>query len=314
MMCLKPITLQNKSSLYKSVHSIQVPCGKCLECLQQYQNNWFVRFYFESLSHSKCVFFTLTYAPDKVPTLVDANGEVYLTVYKKHVQDWLKRIRHVISQSFKYFITSEYGPRTNRPHLHGVFFGLNQKDIHNALYDWQVKFGFTQSRDINILDKADVTNSLRYIAKYCNKVDYENPHVNKRKVFPTFHLISKGLGEVFVDDFKDYILNRHGYKGDEFYHQLFERNRIDINGYKYSLPRYYKTKIYGEKSLLSSKYADYVARRNDELYNQRISQIQAENLTDSAFRILDMQDRHADSAKISKLAQRQVKFYNNSKL
>ncbi len=114
-MCLSPITLKNKSSPYKPVHSILVPCGKCVECLQNYQNSWFVRFYFEAISHTKAVFFTLTYRPESVPELVDNNGVVYRTVYKKHLQDWLKRIRHKIDKTFKYFITSEYGPKTYRP-------------------------------------------------------------------------------------------------------------------------------------------------------------------------------------------------------
>lgn len=114
-MCLSPITLKNKSSPFKPIHSILVPCGKCVECLQNYQNSWFVRFYFEAISHTKAVFFTLTYRPETVPELVDDCGVVYRTVYKKHLQDWLKRIRHKFDKSFKYFITSEYGPKTFRP-------------------------------------------------------------------------------------------------------------------------------------------------------------------------------------------------------
>lgn len=108
-MCLKPITLRNKSSPYKSVHSIQVPCGKCEECLQSYQNSWFVRFYFEFQSHTKAVFFTLTYNEKSVPTLISEDGEIYRTVYKAHLQEWIKRLRTRVSQKFKYFVTSEYG-------------------------------------------------------------------------------------------------------------------------------------------------------------------------------------------------------------
>lgn len=114
-MCFKPITLRNNTSPFKPVHSIQVPCGKCEDCLRQYQNSWFVRFYFEAREHSSNIFFTLTYSPESVPTLVDSNGEIFLSVYKKHLQDWLKRFRHKCKKDFKYFITSEYGPSTLRP-------------------------------------------------------------------------------------------------------------------------------------------------------------------------------------------------------
>lgn len=75
----------------------------------------------ESKEHANNVFFTLTYAPYSVPTLVDDNGEIFLSVYKKHLQDWLKRFRHKCSKDFKYFITSEYGPSSFRPTITAFF-------------------------------------------------------------------------------------------------------------------------------------------------------------------------------------------------
>lgn len=306
-MCLKPITLRNKSSPYKSVHSIQVPCGKCVECLQSYQNSWFVRFYYEFLDHDKAVFFTLTYNNESVPTLVDDDGVVYYTVYKQHLQSWIKRLRTRTDKKFKYFITSEYGPKTFRPHYHGVFFGLSKNDIFTTLIDWQNTFGFTQSRDVLLSDSADVVNTSRYIAKYCSKQEFEYSESSK-KVYPTFHLISKGLGVSYVDKNKYFILKNKDIES------IISRSELNLNGYKYQLPRYYKDKIYGQKTRLRIKLSDYLVKRNDELHNAQLSQIQSENSHDSAYRIYDMQNRHADSSKTSKFTERHVRFYNKSKL
>lgn len=115
-MCLQPFSKQVRSNPHSPVYSIQVPCGKCIECLKQYQNSWIVRLFTEALQHPNMLFFTLTYNADTVPELVTQDGLIVRSVYKKHVQDWLKRFRrnyeraNGVIKEFKYFITSEYGP------------------------------------------------------------------------------------------------------------------------------------------------------------------------------------------------------------
>ena len=128
MACVKPITIMVKSNPFRRPYSISVPCGKCFQCLKNYQNQWMLRLAEEAKCHSRLLFFTLTYRENSneygkrtVPCYVDSKtGEVYRTVRKKHVQDWLKRFRTNLKRagkdiSFKYFITSEYGPTTLRP-------------------------------------------------------------------------------------------------------------------------------------------------------------------------------------------------------
>lgn len=117
----------------------------------KYQNDWSVRIY-EHLEHvGKGLFVTLTYREkvvyrdfknkypyesknmplppiQTVPRVIDPEtGEVYRTVYKKQIQDALKRFREYrrkngLLKPFSYFITAEYGPRTLRPHYHAIFF------------------------------------------------------------------------------------------------------------------------------------------------------------------------------------------------
>lgn len=173
--------------------------------------------------------------------------------------------------------------------------------------DWQENFGYTQSRDVNLSDSADLVNTSRYIAKYCNKLDMENPDAST-KVLPTFHLISKGLGLDKLQEIKDYILKSKDLE------EMLKRSKICINGFYYNLPKYYKDKIFGTKSLLRVRLADYLAKRNDKLYLEQLSQLQSENPNDSAFRIYDVQTAHDNTSKAEKLRERQLRFYNKSQI
>ena len=51
-MCYCPITIKNNSKLYRPLVSkdlIKVPCGRCRECHEHKENDWFVRIYYEFL-------------------------------------------------------------------------------------------------------------------------------------------------------------------------------------------------------------------------------------------------------------------------
>lgn len=180
------------------------------------------------------------------------------TVRKKDVQDWLKRGRISLQRKYpdifnvgqnprqkrtwidfsgishdypscsltptvKYFISSEYGPRTFRPHLHGCMFGVTYEEFRDCFAnDWQKNFG---SIDFQVLDSS--RGGISYIAKYCSKGMYEHPYCSKDffyhssglefhsdqyeyclrdfgvdapLVSKTFHLISKGLGVSYCFD------------------------------------------------------------------------------------------------------------------
>lgn len=113
-MCLNPLTIK-VSTPYLNKH-IQIPCGKCIQCLKNYQNGWMVRMFYESTQHTKISFATLTYSPKHVPKVIDTlTGEVHLSLCKSHFQLALKRFRRHIdyynkSLKFKYFVCGEYGP------------------------------------------------------------------------------------------------------------------------------------------------------------------------------------------------------------
>lgn len=120
-----------------------------------------------------------------------------------------------LTKTFKYFITSEYGPRTHRPHYHGVLFGVTYEEFERFFAtDWVDNFG---SIDYSAYDST--RGGMTYLSKYCSKGGYEHPYCRKDFFFPggefhsrryedslkdfgvdvalvdpTFHLISKGVG------------------------------------------------------------------------------------------------------------------------
>lgn len=89
---------------------IQLPCGKCIGCIQDRAEAWSVRCVHESSLHLHSCFATLTYA-DNPQTLV-----------KSDLQRFFKRLRKD-GHSFRYFACGEYGSRSRRPHYHCLFFG-----------------------------------------------------------------------------------------------------------------------------------------------------------------------------------------------
>lgn len=131
-----------------------------------------------------------------------------------------------LTKSFKYFVTSEYGPQTFRPHYHGVCFGFTYDEFKRYIADdWETK-GYGHC-DFSVL--RPTAGALTYISKYCSKGNYEHPlccrdfiyppredgsipeyhslhyelsvatfGVDKALVQPTFHLISKGIGACYA--------------------------------------------------------------------------------------------------------------------
>lgn len=269
-MCTDPRHIRVTSKL-QGTHWYKVPCGKCCECKKKYQNDWMVRMSYEATMWPKLCFVTLTYRDEDIPnyTFKDCPDEHYLTLHKKHVQDWTKAMRTDLSRKrgndfkFKYFICGEYGTQgTKRPHYHGLFFGLSREDMMPYLGKWYNDYGIYKAYDIPVLSGKDVGCVTRYVAKYCSKGIFENPFVALGLVDPAFRLVSKGLGECYVSRYKDYHLCRdfprfdperprkplrYRKASETFLKEVIKRSHCLCGNYYYGLPKYYKTKIFYEK-------------------------------------------------------------------
>lgn len=335
-MCINPRILHYKGQFWQTestignAKTIQVPCGKCIECKIQYQNHWYIRLYEESKQHKHFIFFTLTYKESAVPFYVDKEtGVVHRSVHPQHVQCWIKRFRtryvrsYGNSANFKYFITSEYGPRTLRPHLHGVLLGLSRHESAPLFNEWRKLYGFVNVRYVSSIDVRNRQNKIRYITKYCSKGEYENPKVNLGLVHKTFHLISKRIGYGYIDRMRKWHLQspfrRLNSKLDynvDYLDSIIDKRFYHLNGFRYSLPRYYKTKIYGEQSRLSTAIANRIQSRLDDAYNTELEQLQAErNCTFiEADNILRLRETQLHNQRYRKAKERYEAFLNKSQL
>lgn len=264
MCCYHPLEFCDPRS-----HEVRkVPCGKCIGCLQDYQNSWKIRISDElKAAGYKGVYCTLTYDPACACAVDDAvdqeSGEWFgscdeyckltpfdvmhdrhriLSVNKKHCQSWIKRSRRRMeydigeTKKFFYFLTSEYGPNTLRPHYHAIFIGLDVKDFekyflgdwaHQYILKYYKKSGsdrifngkryFKSIKNVHYKGNVDYEQIVfdsgkspdacaDYVSKYCSKGFFENPRVSRGYVDKSFHLVSKGLGYSAVDSLRKHIL------------------------------------------------------------------------------------------------------------
>lgn len=159
-MCYNPVKVSTESRMryYSSGQSLVkanniVPCGKCAQCVNQKQTEWFVRTKAECASTlsqgGKVLFLTFTYREEDVPLytwdyfkgildIFDITGltpqerptNCFMAFDHRHFRNYLKSVRKVFeragfTKSFKYIICSEYGTDihcTQRPHYHVLFF------------------------------------------------------------------------------------------------------------------------------------------------------------------------------------------------
>lgn len=231
-MCLYPIRIKNPALDGRAlVHPfIDVPCGKCPECLSKRRQEWVLRCKLEYQYCVSCLCLTLTYDEANVTPELD----------KTHIQKFLKRFRYYLQdkRSIKYYIVGEYGDNFGRPHWHCILFNAVLKDdfdlyrIINKLWPYGIWY-----RGDN--KGAAYSYCMKYMLKDVLN-DEEKPIV----------LISKGLGLSYLTEKN----KRWHLKHNDFSVTTFD-------GCKAVLPRYLRLKLFdGNESLMSFWYGIYVER------------------------------------------------------
>lgn len=232
-MCLFPLTMKVRTNHLGS-YQMKVPCGKCMECRKEQQDNWTTRIYQELLGcQGKAIFVTLTYNEQSVPR-VEYEGKEYLSLNKRDVQNWIKRYRIRQEREFllqrrynknihppktlKYFLCGEYGCVTHRPHYHMIIFNFTEKDFLPLKIDWETNYGFTRVDPIQMPlngTSKSFYNVSSYVGKYAVKGLFENPLAqnqtqivdgkkytikNSSILNPSFRQCSKGLGISYITE------------------------------------------------------------------------------------------------------------------
>lgn len=211
--------------------SIAIPCGRCVQCLKQYSQEWCGRILAECDRHEENCFLTLTY------------GQAPISVEKREIQLFIKRLRKEVGE-LRYFACGEYGSLRGRPHYHAIIFGWRPHDLEFFFKDksglplyksetvarvWQageeapgVKRGF--------ITVGDVTpDSALYVAKYMQKA---RPLNEGEK--PSFTLMSKrpiiGANKATQDLIRlcEYAAGGKSFKVPRAYVREVEKNGGDV--------------------------------------------------------------------------------------
>lgn len=210
---------------------ITVPCGKCNLCLKKRANQWFLRLFYELKTSTSAHFVTLTY--ETAPRSYNA----LKTCKKEDLQNYFKRLRQREkgNKYIKYYACSEYGSHTHRPHYHAIVF--NVREEKNLYRSWSVRGHY-----IGGVVVAPVNDQrMRYVTGYIEKkvgigaVDYDDR-------LPEFSRMSKNLGLYYT-------------KIATLHHSHTLNGFTQIGKRKFSLPRYYKQKMFPDKKTNFITYA-----------------------------------------------------------
>lgn len=265
MPCISPMSIRRKGSVESSASDrVTIPCGKCIGCLSRKRAEWSVRLYQELLSSETALFVTLTYDEENEPWCYrnyplsalpfkdaikeDDFSDRVPTLDKKGFTEWFKRFRwavnndpngnnrHSDDNGLRYFVTGEYGSKYGRPHYHMLLFNfpfeMSMVSKYRSFFiDFAQKY-IQDSWKQGHVEVGDVTGaSIFYTAKYC---------ITKSSVpstvAPVFTLMSRrpGIGYSYLSSS---IID---------YHKEGLKNYYLKDGFKVTLPRYYKDKIFNE--------------------------------------------------------------------
>ena len=228
--CITPFQVRDKITN----QWMALPCGKCPNCMKRRTSGWSFRLIKEGESSQTALFVTLTYDTKYVP--LTKNG--YMTLNKRDIQTYMKRLRKLSETKLKYYVCGEYGSKRDRPHYHMIIFNADAEKVERAWSEYRAGHGYIPFGSIFIgeVNEASIGYTLKYMQKPGKIPKHQNDDRQKE-----FSLMSKGLG-------KSYITNNM----IKYHHNdLLNRMYVPIKGgKKIAMPRYYKDKIYSETQKL----------------------------------------------------------------
>lgn len=214
MKCIKPVTLTN---------GLEVACSRCDNCQVNRRRTWVGRMILELSDHPAAAFVTLTYDEKHLPP----GG----SVWKKHVQLFLKRLRQEVNpRLLRYFAVGEYGTKSLRPHYHLILFGLYPTEGKVVQKCWMFGHSMTGTAEVR---------SIAYAGSYTMKKMYEKVEIKKLGLNPEFCLMSlkPGLGSGFL---ARAVKSLDGTQGTV---KSVELKTIRFDGKKYPIGRYLRSKL-----------------------------------------------------------------------
>lgn len=284
MACISPITAYRASTVNPSGKRslvfnraagfadlpVTIPCGMCIGCRIQRARSWALRCVHESKGHTFNSFVTLTYDDEHLPP----SG----SIEKSILQLFFKRLRKA-GFSFRYFAAGEYGPTTNRPHYHILFFGI---DFHQdrRLYKTVNETRYYKSEQLNkIWGQGDALitgltyTSAEYVAKYIisKRLGKDAPDHSD------YSRLDLSTGEHFQVLPEFTLMSRRPGIGSEWYAKFasdaFPSDFLVYDERKFAVPRYYSDKL---KNSDATAHAAIKKKRRIEQWKNKPSEYQLE--------------------------------------
>lgn len=222
------------------------PCGQCAACMVNKSLQWKFRIEQEILSNDLALWLTLQYDDDH---LIFAVRNRMPVVWKLHCQNYFRQLRKWIDKrklkiTLTYFLVSEYGPQTLRPHYHVlILFKLPEMPFDRMLQMRQTLYEQCKERWYHghVEEKLFHSGVIKYLTKYVFK-PCENFDPDKTN----FRLISKGIGIDYLEKVPEDILDRNW------------QTPFGV------LPRYYRDKLYPTSVPEYKELRSIVSRRVED--------------------------------------------------
>lgn len=213
---------------------LRFPCGCCQPCLEKKRSDWNYRVKQENRHALSSFVLTLTYDEEHLPTRENSEGIHIPTLDKKHVQDFVKRLRRRIQYrvqsgnlpketrrpeyglQVRYYAVGEYGSKTDRPHYHIILWNVPRYDIDRIAEVWT-------EGGVYVDDVDDAT--IQYVLKYMITAPEMKKRTDRQKPFA---LMSKrpAIGAVWLET-----------------NAKYKKKMIWNNGHLHPTPKYYKEKM-----------------------------------------------------------------------
>jgi len=241
--CITPLTIKNPKPNFDGTGThMEVPCGKCVPCIQRRASQWAFRLTQEELRSKTSAFITYTYDQDSVPRSINGLQTLNTTDYQLYMKRQRKKIAKEYGKDYwkknaiKYYMVGEYGSKTERPHYHAIMFNLPKKYILN---DHRIQEIWKKGR----VQVDEVTPaSIRYVCGYLQKQLYWANKGDQDDRQREFSRMSKGIGENYLTDARVKSMK-----------SKLNPYLVIEDGVKLPTPRYYKNKVFNEQELITLK-------------------------------------------------------------
>lgn len=207
-MCLKPVKIRNRSLTIGqsdwTPYNLTVPCMDCAECKSLIRDQWYLRAYWQARytfdRGGYVLFDTLTYDEPSLPHISDFVPQLKNSILdfpcfsQEHYRRFFIDLRQNLSRqgfdvkdNLKYFMCSEYGAQTHRPHYHILLYVTDPKltpEILSQAVSKSWKYGRTDGMPYKSLgyvvnsrvfgpryndDRTAIQAASGYVMKYITK-------------------------------------------------------------------------------------------------------------------------------------------------